>query len=174
MKMHLCLSQKAFNHDIIFNLKGFRACGCPLNGAECLYKIHNYHMENTVLNKPCEREMFLTRYWVATLPSQKFSLSWASIQIKKMESYLTLSVLSSRGRSREWHSKVSGYLLASGLLAIRDTFRADHKETKIWVNAQAEADHLGWFRDVALIWHTHPSTSSLVEFHSHLMAEGWE
>ncbi|XP_045896343.1 rho GTPase-activating protein 7 isoform X1 [Micropterus dolomieu] len=36
-----------------------------------------------------------------------------------------------RGRSREWHSKVSGYLLASGLLAIRDTFRADHKETKI-------------------------------------------
>ncbi|XP_041864360.1 rho GTPase-activating protein 7 isoform X2 [Melanotaenia boesemani] len=36
-----------------------------------------------------------------------------------------------RGRSHEWHSKVSGYLLASGLLAIRDSFRADYKETKI-------------------------------------------
>ncbi|XP_044078746.1 rho GTPase-activating protein 7 isoform X2 [Siniperca chuatsi] len=36
-----------------------------------------------------------------------------------------------RGRSQDWHSKVSGHLLASGLLAIRDSFRADHKETKI-------------------------------------------
>ncbi|XP_039633567.1 rho GTPase-activating protein 7 isoform X2 [Perca fluviatilis] len=36
-----------------------------------------------------------------------------------------------RGRSQEWHSKVSGHLLASGLLAIRDSFRAEHKETKI-------------------------------------------
>ncbi|XP_054482137.1 rho GTPase-activating protein 7 isoform X2 [Anoplopoma fimbria] len=36
-----------------------------------------------------------------------------------------------RGRSQEWHSKVSGHLLASGLLAIRDSFRADLKETKI-------------------------------------------
>ncbi|XP_019118808.2 rho GTPase-activating protein 7 [Larimichthys crocea] len=36
-----------------------------------------------------------------------------------------------RGRSQEWHSKVSGPLLASGLLAIRDSFRAEHKETKI-------------------------------------------
>ncbi|XP_073335006.1 stAR-related lipid transfer protein 13-like, partial [Pagrus major] len=36
-----------------------------------------------------------------------------------------------RGRSQEWHSKVSGHLLASGLLAIRDTFRPEHKETKI-------------------------------------------
>ncbi|XP_034406844.1 rho GTPase-activating protein 7 isoform X2 [Cyclopterus lumpus] len=32
-----------------------------------------------------------------------------------------------RGRSHEWHSKVSGHLLAAGLLAIRDSFR----ETKI-------------------------------------------
>ncbi|XP_035522181.1 rho GTPase-activating protein 7 isoform X2 [Morone saxatilis] len=36
-----------------------------------------------------------------------------------------------RGRSQEWHSKVSGHLLAAGLLAIRDSFRPDHKETKI-------------------------------------------
>uniref|UniRef100_A0A667Y627 Si:dkeyp-23e4.3 n=1 Tax=Myripristis murdjan TaxID=586833 RepID=A0A667Y627_9TELE len=36
-----------------------------------------------------------------------------------------------RGRSREWHSKVSGHLLASKLLAIRDSFRPDHRETKI-------------------------------------------
>ncbi|XP_070772995.1 rho GTPase-activating protein 7 [Enoplosus armatus] len=36
-----------------------------------------------------------------------------------------------RGRSQEWHCKVSGHLLASGLLAIRDSFRADHKETQI-------------------------------------------
>ncbi|KAI3373895.1 hypothetical protein L3Q82_022464, partial [Scortum barcoo] len=36
-----------------------------------------------------------------------------------------------RGRSQEWHSKVSGHLLASGLLAIRDSFRGNHKETKI-------------------------------------------
>ncbi|MEQ2310686.1 hypothetical protein AMECASPLE_011647 [Ameca splendens] len=36
-----------------------------------------------------------------------------------------------RGRSPEWHSKVSGHLLASGLLAIRGSFRADYKETKI-------------------------------------------
>ncbi|KAM8742105.1 rho GTPase-activating protein 7 isoform 2-T2 [Acanthopagrus schlegelii] len=36
-----------------------------------------------------------------------------------------------RGRSQEWHSRVSGHLLASGLLAIRDTFRPEHKETKI-------------------------------------------
>ncbi|XP_041807759.1 rho GTPase-activating protein 7 isoform X2 [Chelmon rostratus] len=36
-----------------------------------------------------------------------------------------------RGRSPEWHSKVSGHLLASGLVAIRDSFRAVHKETKI-------------------------------------------
>ncbi|XP_072230787.1 rho GTPase-activating protein 7 isoform X1 [Leuresthes tenuis] len=35
------------------------------------------------------------------------------------------------GRSQEWHGKVSGHLLASGLLAIRDSFRADYKETKI-------------------------------------------
>ncbi|XP_076607275.1 rho GTPase-activating protein 7 isoform X2 [Chaetodon auriga] len=36
-----------------------------------------------------------------------------------------------RGRSQEWYRKVSGHLLASGLVAIRDSFRADHKETKI-------------------------------------------
>ncbi|XP_047463283.1 rho GTPase-activating protein 7 isoform X2 [Mugil cephalus] len=36
-----------------------------------------------------------------------------------------------RGRSQEWHSKVSGHLLASGLLSIRDSFRAEYKETKI-------------------------------------------
>ncbi|KAM7397652.1 hypothetical protein PAMA_005796 [Pampus argenteus] len=36
-----------------------------------------------------------------------------------------------RGRSQEWHSKVSGHLLASSLLAIKDSFRANHKETKI-------------------------------------------
>ncbi|XP_078143012.1 rho GTPase-activating protein 7 isoform X2 [Centroberyx gerrardi] len=36
-----------------------------------------------------------------------------------------------RGRSQEWHSKVSGHLLASKLLAIRDSFRPDHRETKI-------------------------------------------
>uniref|UniRef100_A0A3Q2PPF3 Si:dkeyp-23e4.3 n=1 Tax=Fundulus heteroclitus TaxID=8078 RepID=A0A3Q2PPF3_FUNHE len=36
-----------------------------------------------------------------------------------------------RGRSQDWHRKVSGRLLASGLLAIRDSFRADYKETKI-------------------------------------------
>ncbi|XP_071362144.1 rho GTPase-activating protein 7 isoform X2 [Trachinotus anak] len=36
-----------------------------------------------------------------------------------------------RGRSQEWHSKVSGHLLASSLLAIRDSFRPDYKETKI-------------------------------------------
>ncbi|XP_031724810.1 rho GTPase-activating protein 7 isoform X1 [Anarrhichthys ocellatus] len=36
-----------------------------------------------------------------------------------------------RGRSQEWHSKVSGHLLASGLLAIRNSFRAEHKETNI-------------------------------------------
>ncbi|XP_035799842.2 rho GTPase-activating protein 7 isoform X2 [Amphiprion ocellaris] len=36
-----------------------------------------------------------------------------------------------RGRSQQWHSKVCGHLLASGLLAIRDSFRADYKETKI-------------------------------------------
>ncbi|XP_074528528.1 rho GTPase-activating protein 7 isoform X2 [Halichoeres trimaculatus] len=36
-----------------------------------------------------------------------------------------------RGRSQEWHSKVSGHLLASGLLAVRDSFRPEHKETKI-------------------------------------------
>nr|XP_046265930.1 rho GTPase-activating protein 7 isoform X2 [Scatophagus argus] len=36
-----------------------------------------------------------------------------------------------RGRSQEWHCKVSGHLLASGLLAIRDSFRAHYKETKI-------------------------------------------
>ncbi|KAM8899793.1 rho GTPase-activating protein 7 isoform 2-T2 [Spinachia spinachia] len=34
-----------------------------------------------------------------------------------------------RGRSLEWHSKVSGLLLASGLLAIRDSFGAEHKDT---------------------------------------------
>uniref|UniRef100_A0A3B4YQE4 Si:dkeyp-23e4.3 n=1 Tax=Seriola lalandi dorsalis TaxID=1841481 RepID=A0A3B4YQE4_SERLL len=36
-----------------------------------------------------------------------------------------------RGRSQEWHSKVSGHLLASGLLSIRDSFRPEYKETKI-------------------------------------------
>ncbi|CAJ1063315.1 rho GTPase-activating protein 7 isoform X2 [Xyrichtys novacula] len=36
-----------------------------------------------------------------------------------------------RGRSQEWHSKVSGHLLASGLLSIKDLFRPEHKETKI-------------------------------------------
>ncbi|XP_031606216.2 rho GTPase-activating protein 7 isoform X1 [Oreochromis aureus] len=36
-----------------------------------------------------------------------------------------------RGRSQEWHSKVSGLRLASGLLAIKDSFRAEYKETKI-------------------------------------------
>ncbi|XP_040907340.1 rho GTPase-activating protein 7 isoform X2 [Toxotes jaculatrix] len=36
-----------------------------------------------------------------------------------------------RGRSQEWHSKVSGPLLASGLLAVRDSVRVDYKETKI-------------------------------------------
>ncbi|KAM4726969.1 rho GTPase-activating protein 7 isoform 2-T2 [Anableps anableps] len=36
-----------------------------------------------------------------------------------------------RGRSQDWHRKVSGHLLVSGLLAIRDSFRADYKETKI-------------------------------------------
>ncbi|XP_063751648.1 rho GTPase-activating protein 7 isoform X2 [Eleginops maclovinus] len=36
-----------------------------------------------------------------------------------------------RGRSQQWHSKVSGHLLASGLLAIRDSFRVEHKETNI-------------------------------------------
>ncbi|XP_028277507.1 rho GTPase-activating protein 7 isoform X2 [Parambassis ranga] len=36
-----------------------------------------------------------------------------------------------RGRSQEWHSKVSGHLLAAGLLAIRDSFTAEYKETKI-------------------------------------------
>ncbi|GAA6225073.1 rho GTPase-activating protein 7-like [Lates japonicus] len=37
-----------------------------------------------------------------------------------------------RGRSQQWHSRVSGHLLASGLLAVRDSFRAaDYKETKI-------------------------------------------
>ncbi|KAG7217171.1 hypothetical protein INR49_027712 [Caranx melampygus] len=36
-----------------------------------------------------------------------------------------------RGRSPEWHSKVSGHLLVSGLLAIKDSFKPDYKETKI-------------------------------------------
>ncbi|XP_043997558.1 rho GTPase-activating protein 7 isoform X1 [Gambusia affinis] len=36
-----------------------------------------------------------------------------------------------RGRSPDWHKKVSGRLLVSGLLAIRDSFRTDYKETKI-------------------------------------------
>ncbi|XP_015250155.1 PREDICTED: rho GTPase-activating protein 7-like isoform X1 [Cyprinodon variegatus] len=36
-----------------------------------------------------------------------------------------------RGRSPAWHCKVSGHLLASRLLAIRDSFKADYKETKI-------------------------------------------
>ncbi|KAF3841169.1 hypothetical protein F7725_007031 [Dissostichus mawsoni] len=36
-----------------------------------------------------------------------------------------------KGRSQEWHCKVSGHLVASGLLAIRDSFRAEHKETNI-------------------------------------------
>ncbi|XP_029483491.2 rho GTPase-activating protein 7 isoform X1 [Oncorhynchus nerka] len=36
-----------------------------------------------------------------------------------------------RGRSKEWHNRVSGHLLASNLLAIRDSFRPDHSETKI-------------------------------------------
>ncbi|XP_061596578.1 rho GTPase-activating protein 7 isoform X2 [Cololabis saira] len=36
-----------------------------------------------------------------------------------------------RGRSQEWYSKVGGHLLASGLLAIKDSFRAEYKETKI-------------------------------------------
>ncbi|XP_041657606.1 rho GTPase-activating protein 7 isoform X2 [Cheilinus undulatus] len=36
-----------------------------------------------------------------------------------------------RGRSLEWHSRVSGHLLASGLLSIRDSFKPEHKETKI-------------------------------------------
>ncbi|KAM6984023.1 rho GTPase-activating protein 7 isoform 2-T2 [Tautogolabrus adspersus] len=36
-----------------------------------------------------------------------------------------------RGRSQEWHSRVSGHLLASGLTAIRDSFKVELKETKI-------------------------------------------
>lgn len=36
-----------------------------------------------------------------------------------------------RGRSPDWHRRVGGHLLASGLLAIRDSFRTDYKETKI-------------------------------------------
>ncbi|KAK6317193.1 hypothetical protein J4Q44_G00125930 [Coregonus suidteri] len=36
-----------------------------------------------------------------------------------------------RGRSQEWHNRVSGHLLASNLLAIRDSFRPDHRQTKI-------------------------------------------
>ncbi|CDQ71065.1 unnamed protein product [Oncorhynchus mykiss] len=32
-----------------------------------------------------------------------------------------------RGRSQEWHNRVSGHLLASNLLAIRDSFRPDHR-----------------------------------------------
>ncbi|KAM9332421.1 rho GTPase-activating protein 7 isoform 2-T2 [Pholidichthys leucotaenia] len=36
-----------------------------------------------------------------------------------------------RGRSHEWHNNVNGHHLASGLLAIRNSFRADHKEPKI-------------------------------------------
>ncbi|XP_069366287.1 rho GTPase-activating protein 7 isoform X2 [Paralichthys olivaceus] len=36
-----------------------------------------------------------------------------------------------RGRSYEWHSKVSGHLLAAELLAIRDSFRGHFRETKI-------------------------------------------
>ncbi|XP_034463379.1 rho GTPase-activating protein 7 [Hippoglossus hippoglossus] len=36
-----------------------------------------------------------------------------------------------RGRSNEWHSRVSGHLLASELLAIRDSFRGHFRETKI-------------------------------------------
>lgn len=43
------------------------------------------------------------------------------------------SYVVSRGRSQEWHNRVSGHLLASNLLAIRDSFRPDHRQTKIWV-----------------------------------------
>uniref|UniRef100_H2RLS7 Si:dkeyp-23e4.3 n=2 Tax=Takifugu rubripes TaxID=31033 RepID=H2RLS7_TAKRU len=34
-----------------------------------------------------------------------------------------------RGRSQEWHIRVSGHLLASDLLAIRDSFRSNHRGT---------------------------------------------
>ncbi|XP_026226928.1 rho GTPase-activating protein 7 isoform X2 [Anabas testudineus] len=36
-----------------------------------------------------------------------------------------------RDRSQDWHNTVSGHLLASSLLAIRDSFRPDYRETKI-------------------------------------------
>ncbi|XP_078787029.1 stAR-related lipid transfer protein 13 isoform X2 [Oryzias latipes] len=36
-----------------------------------------------------------------------------------------------RGRSPAWDREVGGHLLASGLLAVRESFRADFKETKI-------------------------------------------
>ncbi|XP_067464994.1 rho GTPase-activating protein 7 isoform X2 [Thunnus thynnus] len=42
-----------------------------------------------------------------------------------------LSRTDTRGRSQEWHSRVSGHLLASRLLAIKDSFKAEYKETKI-------------------------------------------
>nr|XP_057942752.1 rho GTPase-activating protein 7 isoform X3 [Doryrhamphus excisus] len=34
-----------------------------------------------------------------------------------------------KGRSQEWHHKVSGHRLAAGLLAIKHSFRAEHQET---------------------------------------------
>lgn len=37
-----------------------------------------------------------------------------------------------RGRSQEWHIRVSGHLLASDLLAIRDSFRSNHRGTS-WI-----------------------------------------
>ncbi|XP_061904851.1 rho GTPase-activating protein 7 isoform X3 [Entelurus aequoreus] len=36
-----------------------------------------------------------------------------------------------RGRSQVWHHKVSGHRLSAGLLAIQESFRAQHKETGI-------------------------------------------
>uniref|UniRef100_A0A1A8D0N2 Rho GTPase activating protein 7 n=4 Tax=Nothobranchius TaxID=28779 RepID=A0A1A8D0N2_NOTKA len=36
-----------------------------------------------------------------------------------------------RGRSQEWHSRVSGHLLAASLLSIRDSFSSDYRETNI-------------------------------------------
>ena len=84
-------------------------------------------------------QRFKNAYWKCLFMTGIWRCIWVhpgKIWTKVLLHLLTWFALSSRGRSQEWHSRVSGRLLASGLLAIRDTFRPEHKETKIWAAVQ--------------------------------------
>ncbi|KAA8586498.1 hypothetical protein FQN60_000334 [Etheostoma spectabile] len=117
-------------------------------------EVYRYHLQGHGLGFRPPQEHLLLRTWQADPSAGPLYLSSVSTEHPEVLSegvrahvYSCLYLLEptgarktrlthlcrtdTRGRSQEWHNKVSGHLLASGLLAIRDSFRAEHKETKI-------------------------------------------